>query len=245
VGITKPFRRTCRQFIDGSYAEGGRSGYIEHPRFANSPQQYIRAFLLIQKDLLELFDYVEPSDRNLRTYSYRIHELHTRTCIEIEANCKAILSENGYVRKGNWSMDDYRKLNLTHRLSSYRVKFPLWHGKENVRIPFSSWTREEPLVWYQAYNQTKHDRHEQFEQANFDNLLSAVSGLVTVLSSQFHTRDFSAHDYLVTSRRDEWEVAIGNYFLILFPGGWPDAGRYDFNWQKLQQDADPFQNLAF
>jgi hypothetical protein len=244
VGIAKPFKRTCRQFVDGSYAEGGRSGYIEHPKFANSAQQYIRAFLLIQKDLLELFDYVEPSEVNLKCYSYRIHELHTRACIEIEANCRAILTENGYVRGGNWNMgDDYRKLNLTHRLSSYRVKFPLWHGQENVRIPFSSWTGTGPLVWYQAYNQTKHDRHEQFEQANFDNLLSAISGLIAVLSSQFYTRDFSPPEYLVAERPDEWEVAIGNYFLILFPSDWPDADRYDFDWHKLQRDVDPFQLL--
>ena len=154
MGIVKPFRRTCRQFVDGGYEEGGRCGYIEHPKFSNSAQQYIRAFLLIQKDLLELFDYVEPSDVNLKSYSYRIHELLLRTSIEIEANCRAILSENGYVREGNWNMGDYRKLNVTHRLSSYRVKFPLWYGNENIRIPFSSWIGTGPLIWYQAYNQT-------------------------------------------------------------------------------------------
>ena len=113
-------------------------------------------------------------------------------------------------------------------------------------MPFSSLTGAGSLAWYQAYNQTKHDRHEQFEQANFDNLLSAVSGLIAVLSSQFHTRDFSTHDYLVPDMpRDGWEIAIGNYFLILFPSDWPLANRYAFDWEKLQQDVDPFQNLAF
>lgn len=54
----------------------------------------MRAFLLVQKDLQELFDYVEPADKKLCCYSYRIHELLMRTCIEVKANCKAILSEN-------------------------------------------------------------------------------------------------------------------------------------------------------
>lgn len=134
--------------------------------------------MLIQKDLLELFDYVEPSDTNRLCYSYRIHELHTRTCIEIEANCKAILSENGYIRAGDWNMGDYRKLNTTHRLSSYEINFPLWYGNEAKRKPFAAWSGAGPLGWYQAYNETKHNRHENFEQANFENLLNAVSGLV-------------------------------------------------------------------
>src|SRR5262245_40173545 len=34
---------------------------------------------------------------------------------------------------------DYKKLNATHQLSSYQVKFPVWHGDHAVRAPFSSW----------------------------------------------------------------------------------------------------------
>jgi hypothetical protein len=244
--IDRPYRRTCRQFADGSYDEGGRSLYIEHPKFANSPQQYIRAFLLIQKDLLELFDFVEPSDKNLNCFSYRIHELHTRTCIEIEANCKAILTENGYAKSGNLNMPDYKKLNATHRLSSYEIKLPLWHGTRGTRAPFLPWGSDGGLPWYQAYNETKHDRHQQFEQANFDNLLSAVSGLVAVLSSQFHTRDFGPHDYLVLEGRSRgWDVALGSYFLVKFPTDWPAALRYEFEWPSLENESDPFRALTF
>ena len=246
--IIKPFRRTCRQFVDGSYSEGGRSGYVAHPKFAKAPQQYIRAFDVIQKDLLELFDYVEPSDKNLHCYSYRIHEVHTRACIEVEANCKAILNENGYTRADgrNLDMTDYKKLNSTHRLSSYQVKFPLWHGNDHTRVPFSPWSGGASLIWYQAYNQTKHDRHEQFEQANFGNLLDAVSALVVLLASQFYTHDFS-HLVLLAAMGpgDGFETAIGNYFLVKHPNDWPANDRYSFDWQQLKNDPDPFQVLQF
>jgi hypothetical protein len=246
VPVTKPFRRTCRQFVDGSYAEGGRSKYIRHPKFAKAPQQYIRAFMLIQKDLQELFDYVEPSYTNHACYSYRIHELLTRTCIEIEANCKAILSENGYARAGNWDMGDYRKLNATHHLSSYEINFPLWHGSEATRTPFAAWSGTGPLKWYQAYNETKHDRHEEFEQANFENLLNAVAGLTAILSSQFYTDDFAPQAWLVTEGPgDAFESAIGGYFRVKFPDDWPHADKYEFNWQILEKEADPFHILTF
>jgi hypothetical protein len=95
-------------------------------------------------------------------------------------------------------------------------------------------------------NLTKHDRHDQFEQANLDNLLSAASGLIALLSAQFHTRDFSSHDYLVAEGpADGWEVAIGSYFLVKFPSDWPAGDRYDFDWKKLKDDADPFQAITF
>ncbi len=136
--IPRPYRRICRQFSDGSYADAGRSRYIDHPMYAESPEHYVRAFALLLKDVQTLFDYVEPSDVNLPCYSYRIHELLLRTCVEVEANCKAILRENGYDRPGDWSMADYRKIDVSHRLSRYVVRIPFWQGAECTRTPFET-----------------------------------------------------------------------------------------------------------
>jgi len=70
--------------MDGSYANSGHGRYILHARYAKSPQHYVRAFLLLLKDLQKLFDFIEPSDANLSCYSYRIHELLLRTCVEVD-----------------------------------------------------------------------------------------------------------------------------------------------------------------
>ena len=136
MSIKKPYRRTCRQFTDGRYSEGGRWRYITHPKFAQSPDQYVRSFILLLRDLQELFDYVEPSDTNLICYSYRIHELLVRACIEVEANCKAILLENGYKKEDDLNMNDYKKIEKTHLLSFYEVKVPYWYGEKRYRKPF-------------------------------------------------------------------------------------------------------------
>lgn len=168
MSVTQPYRRTCRPFVDGSYTGAGRSGYILHPRFAQSPEHYVRAFLILLKDLQELFDYIELSDNNLGCYSYRIHALLLRACVEVEANCKAILTENGYARGGDWNMNDYKKIDKTHLLSAYEVKVPHWSGTRSIRAPFAAWASGGSLPWYQAYNTTKHDRHSQFDQATFD-----------------------------------------------------------------------------
>lgn len=131
--VSKPYRRTCRQFSDGHYTEGGRSMYIRHHRFAKSPGQYVRAFLLLSKDVHDLFDYIEPADKNLECYSYRIHALLLRTCVEVEANFRAILIENDYI-KGDMTMIDYRKVNVSHRFRRTRSRCQCGAGQRMLDL---------------------------------------------------------------------------------------------------------------
>jgi len=230
MAIHRPFKRTCRQFTHGSYSHSGQYQYLFHPDYAKSPEHYIRAFLLIQKDLQSLFDYIEPADLNSNCYSYRIHELLLRTCVEVEANCKAILLENRYKKNGDLTMSDFKKINKSHHLSSYEIKLPLWHGSKSLRTPFLRWATGESLSWYQAYNKTKHDRHDKFNLASFENLIDAVCGLVTVLASQFWTEDYSPESDLVAlgNSSDDMETAIGGYFRVKFPDDWSEEEMYDF-----------------
>ena len=223
--------------------------YMLHDKYATSPNHYIRAYELIQKDLLNLFDYIEPSNTNLKTYSFRIHELLLRICVEVEANCKAILTENGYSKPGNWTVADYSKIEKSHNLSSYLVKLPVWKGTANMVSPFSAWaTPSQPLGWYQSYNKTKHDRLTEFEQANFKNLIDAICGLVVILAAQFWTHNFSAGPMLLsmgTIQNDGMESAIGDYFRIKFPDNWLSADLYDFDWEQLKNDPNPFDMFSY
>ena len=250
MAINRPYKRTCRQFSDSKY----ESDYIIHPKFAQSPSQYIRGFMLLQKDLQELFDFIEPADQNLQCYSYRIHALLLRACVEVEANCKAILKENGYVKqdkKGkeiDMNMGDYKKINFTHRLSSYRVKIPYWNGSENIRSPFHAWSTGNSLPWYDAYNATKHDRLIGFKEATFEHLLDACCGVLAVLSAQFMEHDFApiANVYMsLKALDDDMARGIGGYFRVKFPDDFPEELRYDFDWKQLKDEVDPFQTFDY
>jgi hypothetical protein len=124
--------------------------YLLHKRYATDPRHYVRAFLLLQEDVLDLFSYVEPSDNNLETYSHRIQQLLMRACVEVEANLTAIFLDNEYAAaQGNLTMQQYR-LNLSHRLSSYEVRVPSWQGARGLRKPFLSWGQAGSLSWYQG-----------------------------------------------------------------------------------------------
>lgn len=246
MGVHRPYRRTVRQFVSGGYSGRSGTGYILHYKYAESPEYYIRAFLLIQKDLQQIFDFIEPADENLTCYSFRIHEIFLRACIEVEANCKAILKENEYTQNRDLNMADYRKIEQSHRLSSYSVKLPIWHGDKNERRPFALWSENRSLSWYSDYHSIKHDRPAAFEKANLENTIDAVSGLVVLLSAQFWTHNFiPSSDYLVVETGDKAESAIGDYFRITFPDDWPEEERYDFDWEQLKNEDDPFQQFPY
>jgi len=250
----KPFYRTCRPFQDGSYDEGGRLVYLRHPKFTKSPRHYINGYLLIQKDLISLFNYIEPSDTNLNAYSHEIMNLFLRSCIECEANFKAILRENGYDLPDRPNINHYAKVEKSHRLSSYKVKIPWWSGEGSERQPFKEWgtiTDGNPggLGWYRDYNIVKHDRYDNFKNASFNNLIDSICGVVVLLSSQFHCEDYSPHNPTIVCEgygdNDGMETAIGDYFRIKFPNDWPSEERYGFDWNAISGEEDPFQKFNY
>jgi hypothetical protein len=248
VSVDRPFYRTARQFAAGSYAEGGCSGYIIDPKFADSPSDFVRAFLMIQEDLISLFEYIEPDDQNCDTYSLRTYELLLRACTEIETNFKAIFAANTYKKRSSeLKMDDYKKIEHSHYLSQYEVKVHYWKGAGRIRHPFAAWAGGQPLTWYQAYNNAKHDRVANMKEAKFDQVVDAVCGLVVVLSSQFLGEDFTPRQGLLAleGSGDGYESAVGNYFRIKYPQDVPDSERYDFDWQQLRQQPGPFQRFDY
>jgi hypothetical protein len=116
-----------------------------------------------------------------------------------------------------------------------------------MRSPFLAWSTGNSLPWYQAYNTTKHDRHSEFEKATFGHLIDACCGLLVLLSAQFETNDFSPGNTLMAfeGANDGMESGIGGYFRVKFPDNWPVELRYEFDWQKLKHEADPFQAIDY
>ena len=234
--------------MNGSYDWDGNWQYVAHATYAPDATHYLRAFSILQADLLRLFEYIEPADANETTYSYRCLELLLRACGEVEANCKAILDANSYESSKQLTMLDYHKLDATHRLSSYRVRLPVWTGSRAVRTPFDAWKSTSRLPWFQAHHGGKHNRHDEFPAANLGNAVDAIAAVVVILAAQFFTYDFEPV-HLVTGigqRRDGFERAIGGYFEVAFPTDWPIDDRHDFIWNHLEYSGAPlFATLAF
>ena len=257
MAISRPYHRTYRPTKSGHLSNPG--DYLLDPEYARNGEHYVRAYSMIQKDLVSIFEYVEPAEECRNAYSYRIHALLLRTCVEIEANFKAIFAENGYKSGRNkFTISDYRKVDVSHRLSSYEVVLPIWHGQSKTLKPFENWkikpsagdsdeTNRPSLPWYKAYNESKHDRHEKFTLANFENLVTAVAGLFVLVSAQFKQEDFSAgpNHLIFTTDKTGPQHGIGSLFRIKFPDDWDDAELYEFDWELIRTDANRFQNFDY
>jgi hypothetical protein len=261
MSYNKPFHRNYRPVISGRNSGYSDWAYIVDREYAQNPEHYLRAFSIIQEDIMKLFEYVEPSDTNNKTYSFRIQELLIRTCIEVEANFKAIMRENTFnpiYKNGEkagerrpeskWNIHDFMKVNKSHHLSAYSIELPYWKGIKHVRKPFQSWHTNSPLSWYQAYNETKHDRLHNFEKANLDNLIDAFAGLFILLSSQFRTESFSTGGQSLGVNTDSYfsgNFGIGGFLMVHFPDDWGVEDKYDFDWAELKKEQSRFEKIDY
>ena len=251
--VHKPHPRTFRLFVGEKHTgQKGNQGYVTAKGFAENPELYVRSFNMIQHDVQRLFEYIEPCDINLNTYSMQIYNLFFRICVEIEANFKAILRENTYGKNPAWwNMEDYQKVNKTHHLSSFTVTFPVWNGEKSTFVPYEDWKEGNgKLVWYDIYNNCKHNRYQYMEEANFGTMLNAFAGLFVLLSAQFGRHDFEPGNIRLCVSYDDdsfykGEFGIGDYLLFTEPTDWTDEERYDFDWDLLKKEEERFEKIDY
>ena len=191
-----------------------------------------------------MFYYIEPCDNNKSTYSHRIYELFLRTCTEIEANFKGILSTNLYKKQGDFKMRDYFKVEDFSKLSEYEITFERWKEQYALR-PFEQWnsTTYQSLPWYQAYNNVKHNRYNNFTDANFDNLMNSIGALLIVLHAQYgEDMAETCFSNISLIQNNQYEVHTDTFILKtpLFTNE-----EYDFIWDDIKNETDPVTNYKF
>ena len=256
VAYAKPFYRNVRGVLPGPNAGYSGWAFIRDPDYALNPAHYTRALALILQDLREIFEYVEPSMEGESAFSYRIHALLMRTCIEIEANFKAIFAAHDFPPSPRERLDirQYRRIDVTHHLSSYEVELPIWNGPLRTWRPFEPWHEFRgkaaprsgvPLSWYQAYNASKHNRQQEFRESNLGVLIEAIAALLVVVSSQFKSETFDAGADHLELESGPYEPSIGGLFRIRYPDDWSDEEAYSFDWSKLKLQSDRFGRINY
>ncbi|PIF46081.1 hypothetical protein CLU96_3099 [Chryseobacterium sp. 52] len=249
MSLNKPFKKIIRPFTNDNYLQANTNTYLLDNDYSNARITSIRAFEIIVKDYLNILDYVEPNDNNENTYSHRIYELFLRTCTEFESNCKSILSSNQFTKTGRWNILDYYKINRATKLSEYEIHLNIWSPNTKVLKPFIAWNSPTPisLDWYIAYNNVKHDRNNAFREANLKNLTLALSGLFTILFSQYYTFCFDSHqnnNSFITDNQGFINTSK-SIFKIKLPDTWAETEKYDFDWHTLSTSADKFSSFNF
>ena len=249
--ITKPYRRIIRPFaLPNIYTVGlyDDLNYIASPFYADDRYEIIRAYHVLERDLVRLFDYVEPANGNLTTYSYRLYELLLRAATEFESNATKILQANHYSRTGNWNITDYYKINTATKLHEYEVFINVWSTGMKMLTPLAEWSTGHQLSWYQKYNEVKHDRKTKFDCASLENVLNAVASVFCIVFAQFHNLTFT--EYQPTQGYGDGPngeiYSPTMLFSIKLPQSWTPADFYDFQWPALRSQGQlAFQDYPF
>lgn len=219
--------------------------YLEDERFACQEEMASSVIIsrLLFQDLYDLFNYIEPDDKNLNTFSHRIYELLLRTATEIESNFKGIMIANGY--KSPENMHDYFKVASVARLSEYRVQFTRW-SSSRFFTPFIEWNSSTyaALPWYQSYNNVKHNRYANFEMANLENLMNAMAALLSILYAQIGERMDIGYSEGISVCQDVQDKLESGKFTLYAPK-FPETEQYEFTWDNIKADKNAVQIFNF
>lgn len=218
----------------------------------------ISAFFILKRDLIKVFEYIEPTSDNLGTYSHRTLEILLRSCIEVEGLAKIVFTKNHiHLPKSDRNIIRYSDLNGLMRLSEYEVALP-GYQIPNMR-PFSAFSEtsreKRSPFWYKEYNKAKHDRLGALRHASLGVTLEAMAGAYVLLSAQIGI-NFDSQARMAGSGSNALEVDGETFnlgfitmsdsydlFEIVNSPVWSPEEKYGFKPEELPEDDSKY-NLA-
>jgi len=145
-----------------------------------------RYFISLEDEIVKISRFVEISKDNYGVYSIELTKLFLSICSEVGVVAKLLCKEvdlslfNKERGNCNPTIDTYRTV--------IRAKFPKFH-EAKVKIPFynlsfmpwEAFKDNTSPAWWKQYNGVKHERNLNFKNANLENVLSSMSGLMMLL----------------------------------------------------------------
>lgn len=178
-------------------------------------------FLALEKDFEIATRYVEISPDNFNTYSIELAHLLLASSSEVDVVAKALCEKLDPDGKFENIADYRRQLNQSYPLfHSFVITLPRY---DLERRPWESIKRDESPPWWLAYNKVKHQRHNEYKQANLENAIDSLAALMALTLYLYH-------EDLFHLRLEPWstvfsiEIVIdnivsGRYGLPDFPEG--------------------------
>ncbi|MBD2146989.1 hypothetical protein [Sphaerospermopsis sp. FACHB-1194] len=138
---------------------------------------YWQYFLALEQDLNKFSRYVEFSENNYNTYSIEFTRIYLSVCSEIDVVAKILSNNLGNPNAKN--ICDYKHTILATypNLPNLDIQIPRYSLS---LTPWSDWSSCDSPTWWQKYNKVKHQRDQYYHEANLQNVLNAVAGLLVM-----------------------------------------------------------------
>jgi hypothetical protein len=180
----------------------------------------IRYSRVLYRGFRDLMRYVEPDRAHDGVYSHEIRQLLLLACTEVESAWRSILSWHwGFEDDERLTTKTYVGLGRAMRLGEWAVTLST-HRLYGYIIPFKDWDPLRPsasLPWYDAYNQTKHDREGKLKHATFGHLVDAMAAVFVMTVAQFGTEHLESEEFHVDEFRVERSPSFGLEELYIRP----------------------------
>ncbi|MDE7251597.1 MAG: hypothetical protein K2O32_01440 [Acetatifactor sp.] len=138
---------------------------------------YWRMFLVLEKELVEALDYVELNTNNYATTSIVFSKLLLSVGSEIDNVFRECLGG-----AGRTNIEDYYNfiINKYPAIINQQVKV---NDTTIILKPYDGWNGSQPaqsLIFWQKYNELKHDIVLNAQNASLENVLNAMAGLFII-----------------------------------------------------------------
>ncbi len=147
---------------------------------------YWHYFIALSEDVERTTRFVEPSLDNFRTYSIEFTRLYLAIGSETDVAAKLLCEKINPKAKLD-GIDTYRAIILAAYpdVPSIRVTIP---RHEILLTPWKDWGSGVNPLWWKNHNAVKHTRHKFFAEANLENTLNALGGLM-ILAGYLYAED--------------------------------------------------------
>ncbi len=137
-------------------------------------------FQVLEDQLLDCMDYLPFIDANRQAISPKFVPIIMESCSLIESIFYEICNDNGK-----------KRLTFKRYSGLYETKFSLDQNASlflvlpvRLLLPYKDWTKKPPL-WWEAYNNLKHDRLNNYGLATFTNAVYSLAGLHQLMAKQY------------------------------------------------------------
>lgn len=162
-------------------------------------------YIMLEQEFLETLNYVEFDTSNFDTYSNKFAKLLLQVGSEMDNVFRAVCAS-----QGRTTILDYANYVLT--------KYPNITG-QNVRVknssimlsPFNGWSVSQPsqsLLFWQKYNDVKHDRILKYKEASLDAVANGMADLFIIEMDELYELYKVETDTFESSPKEESKFFI-------------------------------------
>lgn len=140
-------------------------------------QPHWEYFLSIEADLTRCTRYVEFAPDNFKTYSVEFARIIVASAAEFDGVAKELCKIIDPIKTPQ-RINEYNPIiaGKYAKFIDYKIHIPRF--KIEVQ-PWKNWTATvSPDWWSKSYNKIKHDRDQNFRDANLENAINATAGLL-------------------------------------------------------------------